>query len=183
MRDQPIMRRIRWHHLGALAPLFLLGVAERAIAHGAVLEYNATQAYEILATYDSGTPMVEAQVAIFSPENPSEPWMTGVTDAEGRFLFTPPTPGNWEVQVRQAGHGDLVVIPVAEGAIAATPAAESTDAPPAAQETAATSPATPPNSSPQAFTGLQKGLMAGSVVWGFVGTALFFSQKGSLKKR
>jgi nickel transport protein len=181
--------------------LLLLGVTERAIAHGVVLEYNTTQAYAVTATYDTGRPMVEAQVAVFSPENPSEPWMVGTTDAEGRFLFTPPSPGNWEVQVRQAGHGDLVVIAVEGEAIAAAPTAESEspsleatdamDAPGVDAETAMGSPATtstlgePSNngSSSPPITGLQRGLMAGSVVWGFVGTALFFSQRNPTTKR
>jgi len=78
---------------------------------------------------------------------------------------------------------------VEEGAIADTPSDEpadtaAADASAAAQETAAEPPAAQSGGgSTQAFTGLQKGLMAGSVIWGFVGTALFFSQKGSLKKR
>ncbi|WP_439346408.1 carboxypeptidase-like regulatory domain-containing protein [Vacuolonema iberomarrocanum] len=207
MKGQPIIwqrirwQRIRWQHLGALLPLVLLGMAERAIAHGVVLEYNATQAYEVTAAYDTGTPMAEAQVAVFSPDNPSEPWMTGTTDAEGRFLFTPPSPGNWEVQVRQAGHGDLVVIAVEGEAIAAAPTAESgspsteatdtTDTPGVDTETAMESPATTltpgessnSGSSSPSITGLQRGLMAGSVVWGFVGTALFFSQRNPTTKR
>lgn len=195
------MIRKRWHHLGALLPLLLLGVTERAIAHGVVLEYNTTQAYEVTAVYDTGMPMAEAQVAVFSPENPSEPWMVGTTDAEGRFLFTPPSPGNWEVQVRQAGHGDLVVIAV-EGEAIATPAtaesespntesADSTDTPGVDTEVATDAPATTPTpgessnsgSSSPSITGLQRGLMAGSVVWGFVGTALFFSQRNPTTKR
>jgi nickel transport protein len=169
-------------------------MAERAIAHGVLLEYEATSAYEIMATYDSGQPMAAAQVAVFSPDNPSEPWMTGMTDTEGRFLFSPPSPGNWEVQVRQAGHGDLVVVPVAETAIAAgatapdAPAAEA-DTETAAEDAAAgTMVAQAPTastrgSSDRTFTGLQKGLMAGSVVWGLVGTALFFSQQRPAKDR
>lgn len=190
------MIRKRWHHLGALLPLLLLGVTERAIAHGVVLEYNTTQAYEVTAAYDTGMPMAEAQVAVFSPENPSEPWMVGTTDAEGRFLFTPPSPGNWEVQVRQAGHGDLLVIAVEGAAIAAAPTAgseapgvEATDTPGVDAEAAPEAPAatsgarSSSGASSQPFTGLQRGLMAGSVVWGFVGTALFFSQKNPTTKR
>ena len=207
MKGQPIIwrrirwQRIRWQHLGALLPLVLLGVAERAIAHGVVLEYNATQAYEVTAAYDTGEPMAEAQVAVFSPDEPSEPWMVGTTDAEGRFLFTPPSPGNWEVQVRQAGHGDLVVIAVEGEAIASAPtaeseasgaeAADSTDTPGVDTEAATEAPATTQTqgeqgnsgSSSPSITGLQRGLMAGSVVWGFVGTALFFSQKNPTTKR
>jgi len=150
----------------ALGPLGMLGLAGRAIAHGAVLTYEATQAYEITAAYDNGDPMKNAQVAIFSPDDPVAPWKTATTDEEGHFLFSPPSPGNWEVQVRQAGHGDLLVIAVEDAAIAQTDEAE-------AQEVVAqTDEAIAPSGT---LNPLQKGLMAGSVIWGFVGTALFFS--------
>jgi nickel transport protein len=146
----------------AIAPFVWLGLPSRAIAHGAVLQYSTTQAYEITAAYDSGQPMTAAQVAIFSPDNPSTPWMMGTTDDQGQFLFTPPTPGNWEVQVRQAGHGDVVVIPVSDRPTSSTEGGAEGD-----------------RSRSGAFDNWQKGLMAGSVLWGCVGTALFFSQKQS----
>ena len=154
----------------AIAPFLWLGAPSRAIAHGAVLQYSATQAYAITAAYDSGQPMTAAQVAIFAPDNPSTPWMTGTTDAQGQFLFTPPTPGNWEVQVRQAGHGDVVVIPVSDGSTSSAAGAESAEG----AESAAGD-----RSRSGAFDNWQKGLMAVSVLWGCVGTALFFSQKQS----
>ncbi len=42
------------------------------------------------------------------------PWLTGICDQQGRFSFTPDPdlPGTWDVQVRQAGHGDIIHIPV-----------------------------------------------------------------------
>lgn len=162
-----------------LLPLALLGVASRAIAHGAKIQYEATQAYAITATYDSGEPMAEAQVAVFSPDDPSTPWMTGTTNDAGEFLFTPPNPGNWEVQVRQAGHGDIVVIPVEEPDMAIASAAASSPAPDASPEPVSSTPAesTDTVSTPDALSTWQKGIMAGSVVWGCVGTALFFSKK------
>lgn len=150
----------------ALGSLGMLGMAQRSLAHGAVLTYKATQAYEIIATYDNGDPMKNAQIVIFSPTAPAAPWKTATTDEAGRFLFSPPSPGNWEVQVRQAGHGDLLVIAVDDPAIARADETE------VQKGVAQTNEATAPSGT---LNPLQKSLMAGSVIWGFVGTALFFS--------
>ncbi|NJN85435.1 MAG: carboxypeptidase regulatory-like domain-containing protein [Leptolyngbyaceae cyanobacterium SL_7_1] len=138
----------------SLSLLSLVGAGEghRAWAHGVQIEYQATQAYEIQAAYDTGTPMADAQVAVYSPDEPSEPWLTGTTDAQGRFVFSPTTPGNWEVQIRQAGHGDILVIPVGDGGAGSA------------------------SGSSNSYTPLQTGLMIGSVLWGCIGTALFFSR-------
>jgi nickel transport protein len=137
-------------NLSLLSLLWTIGGLTKTLAHGVAIEYRATQAYEIQAAYDTGAPMVDAQVAIYSPDEPSEPWLTGTTDAEGRFIFSPSRAGHWEVQIRQAGHGDVLVIPVADGAT----------------RSGGTVPYTP----------LQKSLMIGSVLWGCLGTALFFSR-------
>jgi nickel transport protein len=98
--------------------------------------------------------MAGGQVTVYAPDDPSQPWLTGVCDDEGRFTFTPDPeiPGTWDVQVRQAGHGDMVHIPIgAEGATAASTSVST----------------------------LQIVLMAAATVWGFVGTALFFSRRRS----
>ncbi|MEJ2734862.1 MAG: hypothetical protein P8189_15060 [Anaerolineae bacterium] len=80
------------------------------------------------------------------------PWLTGACDQEGRFVFTPDPdkPGTWDVQVRQAGHGDIVHIEIGAGAS---------------------------TSGGGGFTTAQILLMAACVVWGCIGTALFFSRK------
>lgn len=135
-----------------------LGFPVRAIAHGAKIEYQTTAAIKINATYDSGEPMSKAQISIYSPDDPATPWLTGKTDESGGFMFVPDPNklGNWEVKVRQAGHGALISI--------------------ALGETEMNSQQTQPAFS-QNYTTMQKALMMVSVGWGFVGTALFFSKK------
>lgn len=154
-----------------LIPLLVLtsvGFAGRAIAHGVVMEYQTTQAIQIQASFDTGEPMDDAQVAVYSPDNPSEPWMRGTTDAEGRFIFAPDASqaGNWEVQVRQAGHGDIISIPVEAGAIASSENASSENGSSGASAPTGT----------DAISPIQKAAMGGAVIWGLVGTALFFSR-------
>jgi nickel transport protein len=151
--------------------LLLLGFSiavlplEVAQAHGVKLAYQNTPAIQIQATYDTGEPMTKAQVAIFAPNEPTQPWLTGTTNERGQFVFTPdPTQaGGWEVQVRQAGHGDILTIPVGEGA-----------------STAASSPARS-QATGYRYTPLQQAVLVGSVIWGCIGTALYFSRGKNTK--
>lgn len=135
--------------------LIVYASSEEVSAHGVDLEYYERNAIEIIAHYDTGEPLAEAQVAVFAPGSPAEPWLTGQCDESGRFYFVPDPqmPGLWEVQVRQAGHGGLIRIEVGENG----------DAPPVTG----------------GFTFSQRILMTAAVVWGMIGTALFFSKRRS----
>lgn len=137
---------------GILAIGLLLAGAAPAIAHGAKIDYRIATTVSITALYDSGEPMAGAQVAIYAPDEPQTPWLTGVCDDQGRFSFTPDPakPGTWDLQVRLAGHGDIIHIPVGAGSDAGGAGS---------------------------LTPAQIVLMAGCVIWGFVGTALFFSKR------
>lgn len=134
----------------------LVGWSTSASAHGAHIDYQAVQAVNINAVYEGGQPMANAQVTVYAPNDPSTPWSTGTTDEQGRFTFTPDAdqPGNWEVKVRQAGHGDIVSVPVGETAAEA------------GGQTASDS-----------YTPAQKVLLGAAGAWGFLGTALFFARK------
>ncbi|MBE9182681.1 carboxypeptidase regulatory-like domain-containing protein [Oculatella sp. LEGE 06141] len=156
-----------------LGLLSVLGVQSRAIAHGVEINYQTTEAIAINATYDTGEPMAEAQVIVYAPDDPSTPWMTGTTDEQGRFLFAPDRAqsGNWEVAVRQAGHGEILSIPVDGEA-----ASETEQAPAPSSETAAVEQTAGRANNLDALSPLQKGVMGGAVLWGFIGTALFFAR-------
>ena len=131
----------------------VLGLPIKAYAHGVIIEYTVDVAIEVVAMYDNGEPMAGAQVVVYAPDDPSTPWMTGVCDDKGRFTFVPDAskPGTWDIQVRQAGHGGMVHISIGEGMLATT-------------ETGG-------------FGVLQIVLMSACVIWGFVGTALYFSRR------
>ncbi len=129
-----------------------LSITATVSAHGVKIDYTINVAVEIRAAYDTGAPMAGGQVTVYAPDDLSTPWLEGVCDDEGRFTFTPDPsiPGTWDVQVRQAGHGDIVHIPIGEDMMM----------------TGSTG-----------YTPLQIVLMGASVVWGFIGTALFFSRR------
>jgi nickel transport protein len=136
--------------------LILLLFPLKVAAHGVDITAMPVNAVEIVALYDSGQPMAGGQVAIYAPDEPLEPWLTGICDEEGHFFFVPDysRAGLWEIQVRLAGHGDLIRLEVT-----------------AAEEALA--------SGPGGLTIMQKIVMALVVGWGAVGTALYFSRRQS----
>lgn len=151
----------KWHYLLLSLTLVYLGAINKTWAHGVRLQYKLQQAIQIHAIYDDGQPMQEAQVIVYAPNDPTTPWLTGTTNQEGKFIFTPDLSqeGNWDVTVRQAGHGNMVSIPLVKA------------------DDADSTPIVASESSNMAYTPLQKALMAIMGVWGFVGTALFFSRR------
>lgn len=145
------------HCHSVLLALFITGLGLHApsslYAHGAVIEYSQTAGIALQAKYDIGQPMPEAQVAVYAPDNPAKPWLTGTSDEQGRFSFVPDPakPGTWSVQARLAGHGAMVHILIKDGEPAQTML--------------------------QGYTAGQRALMAASVVWGCLGTALYFRHR------
>ncbi|MCW6036551.1 carboxypeptidase-like regulatory domain-containing protein [Spirulina subsalsa FACHB-351] len=156
-----------------LIPLLFLtsgSIISPVLAHGSRVEYRTTEAITLKASYDNGEMMKNAQVTIYAPNDPQTPWLQATTDEKGEFVFTPDPsiPGNWEVTVRQAGHGNIVSIPVGDSTTEAgeTPEGET---PPVRQATGSSG----------GYTPMQKAVMAGLGIWGFVGTALFFTRRNA----
>ena len=105
----------------------LLTVAGKASAHMIETNYfldqfsneQSQQVLKMQSTYSNGQPLKGAKVNIYSPNNPVTPWAQGLTDSEGRFSFSPDQtlPGDWEVVIRQQGHGDILTVPVDEAGV------------------------------------------------------------------
>lgn len=157
--------------IAAVAALVL--TPTNASAHGSHVAASLTRQVdvrtevEIEATDHAGSPMSEAQVNVFAPGNTASPWLVGSCDEDGRFVFEPPhdLPGTWEVQVLHHGHGGRVsfeIAPPVEGReeLENTPASVRIE-----------------SSSQPHTTLLQRVVMVGCVVWGLVGTALFFLRR------
>jgi len=129
-------------------------------AHGVVTQYRIQPGVEIIARYDTGQPMAGAQMTVFAPAGPGAPpagpWLTGFCDESGRFSFVPDPsmPGTWSVRVRQAGHGDMIHITVDEP-----------------------DKSLPAEISGAGYTPGQIALMTVCVIWGSIGSALYFSRR------
>ncbi|MTI82978.1 MAG: carboxypeptidase regulatory-like domain-containing protein [Firmicutes bacterium] len=132
--------------------IFIFSVPLAAFGHGVDIEYQTTKAVGLTARYDTGEPVSNGQVTIYAPGNPSTPWQTGQSDENGRFTFTPDPSktGTWDIQVRKAGHGGMIHVNVdGEEAVAGS----------------------------TGYTTSQIVLMVACVVWGSIGTALFFKRR------
>jgi nickel transport protein len=137
----------------ALILVLLIG-ASSAGAHGARVIWEIREdSVLVSAAFDDGMPMDSAQVTVFSGAAPSEPWLTGFTDDRGEFAFLPDRSesSDWDVQVRKAGHGDIVHLSLQSDAVHAGGGG--------------------------GFSALQTVLMSACVVWGFIGTAFFFASR------
>ncbi|WP_080811828.1 carboxypeptidase-like regulatory domain-containing protein [Halomicronema hongdechloris] len=100
--------------------LAVVGLPAKALAHAVETHYVLDDVLEFQSTYSTGEPMAEATVEIYAPNNSEEPWLVTTTDELGRFSFLPDAslPGDWDVVIRQEGHGDILTVPVeADGGI------------------------------------------------------------------
>ena len=153
-RYRPKITPIMSHRKAWFISLTILSYTQVAVAHGIQIEVKPA-AIEIQATYDDGQPLANAQVQIYGPDEPETPQIKGQTDLNGQFSFVPDPrlPGDWEVTVRQAGHGGTTIVTVGDGtAVAVTP------------------------EPPTALSPVPQWLSMGAIVWGLIGTALFFAR-------
>ena len=172
-------------------PVFTFGLIVTSVvyslpsfAHNTIIEYQATEAISIEAKFDNGQPMTNAQVVVYAPDKPSQPWQKGSTDEQGKFSFIPDYSklGNWSVKVRSAGHGNVVNIPI-KSQLSLTSEVETNSLPQTTKVTSEqeskvetySSSLSADTNAPLSLS--QKLLMAMMGSWGFVGTALFFSRK------
>ncbi len=130
----------------------VVAIPEAARAHAALIEAETVQAIRLHAQYDTGEPMVEAQVIIYAADSPTRVWGLGLTDAAGVYTFVPDdTEGRWTIQVRQAGHGATAHVELAQDAVPVLTASA--------------------GAAGQGWP--QRALMVALVAWGALGTALF----------
>lgn len=122
-------------------------------AHGSNITYKRMNTYALHGSFDDGTAMSDAQIIIFSPTNPETPWLTTSADADGNYLFVPDEDltGEWTIQFRSAGHGDMISINTEESIVS--------------------------QSSTMNFS--QKLLVGLAILWGFIGTSLYFRKKAN----
>ncbi len=110
-----------------IIPIFIITTlffaVQSAFAHGGASTISIDETtVTILAKFDDGEIMNQAQVVIYSPDDPENEWLTGVADDDGIFSFAidPELEGRWSVKVRKAGHGEFIYLNVAaDGTVSA----------------------------------------------------------------
>jgi nickel transport protein len=140
--------------------LLLVLISPPVFAHGTEYEILSDGVTGIRAAFESGEAMADARVLVFAPGE-TKVTCEKKTDRNGIVCFAPDRAGLWILQVRDSsGHGMRVNLEVNEDMLLA----EQTD------------------SGGYRLTSPQKTIMALCVVWGFVGTALFFRKNRLLRK-
>ncbi|WP_129600426.1 carboxypeptidase regulatory-like domain-containing protein [Anaerophilus nitritogenes] len=139
------------YQLGLILMMMILYTSP-TFAHGVDITYTKDSSYTIDAKYEDGMVMKNAQIIIYAPDDAKKPWKKDTCDENGKYVFTPDSSkeGDWMVQIRQSGHGGMLHIPVG------------------AEESAPVQ---------SGYSPVQKWIMAGCVVWGMIGTALYFSRR------
>ena len=140
--------------MAVLFGLMLCASAPLLYCHGAIYEVLTGGVVGIRASFDTGEPMAAARVLVFAPGE-TEKYYETKTDRNGIVCFSPDRKGMWVIQVlAEGGHGLRINLPV-DSSMSVQPRAESASG----------------------SSYLQKIIMAIAVVWGFIGTGLFFSRK------
>lgn len=137
--------------------LFLFFIFEccKLFAHGTQYEIIYPKEVTIQAKYNSGLPMSVCQVLFYKPLQEKASFET-MTDLNGLFSFIPSESGTWICKVRdQEGHGLRINLNIGKDL-------RLMDA---------------QNHHHQHFSLAQKIIMSFCIIWGLVGTALFFQAR------
>jgi nickel transport protein len=154
-------KRLQHLFAGSLWAIICCTQPVNLYAHGAQLTYQLTTGIVVQAVYDSGQPMSSAQITVYAPDDPTRPWLTDSSNEQGEFRFvpTPGVTGIWSVQARQAGHGAIIHIDVVQDD-SSTGIGQVTQV-------------------VHVSSLFQRLMMAAAVIWGCVGTALYFVRRRS----
>lgn len=141
------------------AIVMVVAIPGTLFSHGVKYEIISHGLIGVKAMYDTGQPMTDSKTLIFSPGE-TKPWLETVTDKNGTVCFKPDEPGTWIIQVREKmGHGMRINLTVDESFAISDEQKKTTS-----------------------YTKIsRKVIIAVCVVWGFIGTALYFKSKRKSK--
>ncbi len=96
--------------------LGVVGMPSHTLAHTMFTNYLLNDTLDFQSTYSTDEAAKNAEVYVYAPNDLEEPWLETRTDEEGRFSFLPDPsiPGDWEVQIIDEGHGEVIIVPVTE---------------------------------------------------------------------
>lgn len=134
--------------------MIIFCLTDGAYSHGTKYEIVKSGKIGIKAMFDTGEAMSNADVLVFPPGAATFS-VTEKSDEKGVFYITPDKPGTWTLQVRDnTGHGMRINLEIDESL--------------SVKEDSQTG---------SGLNTVQKVIMALCVVWGAMGTALYFKGK------
>lgn len=105
---------------GLLLSLALLLFPANAFAHAVETNYRlVSDALEVQSVFSTGEAFQNAEITVYSPEDPEKPWFKGKTDENGKFVFKPDPAmrGQWAIEIGEGSHWDRLDIPVSDRGI------------------------------------------------------------------
>lgn len=111
-------------HAGLMALVLVVGLMalpSPALAHMLAAYFQPqAESLEIQAIFSTGEFYEAADVVVHPPSDAEVEDLQGLTDEDGRFVFEPDYSlvGDWMIEVGEGSHWDLLIVPVADGAIA-----------------------------------------------------------------
>ncbi len=103
--------------------LALIGFPTQAWAHQVETFFTLGDQLEFQSMFSTGEPFAGAEVTIYAPNDPNQPWLATSTDSQGRFTFVPDEsiPGDWEIAIEDSdgdqSHADYWTVPVGDKGI------------------------------------------------------------------
>jgi hypothetical protein len=103
----------RLHRMGG-ALILALGTSLCSVPLSSADALDLFAVHEVTAQFATpdGKPMVNAEVRVFAPGDPSKVALTGRTDAEGKFVFDADRDGFWSAEARSTDYVARVMIRV-----------------------------------------------------------------------
>lgn len=98
----------------------LLGFPSQALAHGVETNYQLNiKSLEIQSLFSTGEAFKEAPVIVHPPKGSDYAPIEGMTNEQGLFVFEPDysVTGEWEVEIGEDSHWDMLTIPVSDRGI------------------------------------------------------------------
>jgi nickel transport protein len=98
----------------------LLGFPSQAFAHGVETNYNLNiKSLELQSLFSTGEAFKDAPVIVHPPAGSDYAPIEGRTNEQGMFVFEPDysVSGEWEVEIGEDSHWDMLVIPVSDRGI------------------------------------------------------------------
>lgn len=93
----------------------VLSAASQLSAHGTGFRSSDLRAVSLEFFYSTGEKMSYREAKVFSPKDSKFATQSGRTDEAGRFAFTPDSPGEWRIIVRdEEGHQCNAVINISD---------------------------------------------------------------------
>jgi len=114
--------KVKQFFLASIPLLGLVAYPGATLAHLIETNYQlVADSLEIQPTFSTGEVFPNAPVVVYSPNDPTTPWLEGRTDEEGKFVFNPDPAisGEWAVEIGEESnsHWDRIEVPVSDRGI------------------------------------------------------------------